>query len=327
MDVDPGRGDQGFDGPQLASILDVKPEGLTDPDDVPEPPADPISRRGDIWTLGRHRLMCGDSLDLEQVQRLTGSAVPDLANCDPPYGINIVKSSTDGGAKPFGKVGGGKPHPYKGKIGHVHGLAPLGPALRGRVHGPARKAIIQPGIYAPVIGDDTTETAIKSHSVLTELGVPAIVLWGGNYFANALPPSRCWLVWDKENTGSFADAELAWTNQDAIVRLLRHRWSGLMKASERGEKRVHPTQKPVALSEWVIETIAPDAKTAIDLFLGSGSMLIACERKGIACFGMEMAEAYVDATITRWQNFTGQSATLDGKTFEQVKADRQKKAA
>ena len=160
--------------------------------------------------------------------------------------------------------------------------------------------------------------------MLIDLGVPAIVLWGGNYFASELPPSRCWLVWDKENTGSFADAELAWTNQDKIVRLLRHQWSGLIKASERGEKRVHPTQKPVALAEWVIETIAPDAKTAIDLFIGSGSMLIACERKRIACFAAELASAYVDVTITRWQNFTGNKGILDGdgRAFAEVAAER-----
>jgi hypothetical protein len=153
-------------------------------------------------------------------------------------------------------------------------------------------------------------------------------LWGGNYFADRFPASRCWLVWDKENTGSFADAELAWTNQDKIVRLLRHRWSGLMKASERGEKRVHPTQKPVALAEWVIEVLAPNATTAIDLFLGSGSMLMACERKGVQFFGVEMAPAYIDVSLTRWQNFTGKTATLEatGQTFVEVMAQRQPNA-
>jgi DNA modification methylase len=166
-----------------------------------------------------------------------------------------------------------------------------------------------------------------SYAVLLALGVPVITLWGGNYYADALPASRCWLVWDKENTGSFADAELAWTNQDAIVRLLRHQWSGLIKASERGERRVHPTQKPVALAEWVLETLAPRAKTAIDLFLGSGSTLIACENRGVACYGVEMSEPYVDVIINRWQNFTGLQATLDGKTFAEVQRERLKAAA
>ena len=322
----------GFDEIELVSFLSGN-EGPTDPDDVPEPPVVPVSRLGDLWICGNHRVMCGDSLDLEQVRRLLGGVVPDIANCDPPYGINIVShaSASVGGAKPFGKVGDGKPHPFAGKPpGHVHALAPLGPALRqGRVHGPAKRAIIKPGVYAQIIGDDTTETAVRGYAALSEVGVPTIVLWGGNYFANDLPPSRCWLVWDKENTGTFADAELAWTNKDAVVRVFRHQWSGLIKASERGEKRSHPTQKPVALSEWVLDTLAPKAATAIDLFLGSGSMLMACERKGVACFGMEMAEPYIDVIVNRWQAFTGLSATLegDGRTFVEIAAVRAQEAA
>jgi len=223
----------------------------------------------------------------------------------------VVKGSSVGGAKPFGKVGGGKPHPFAGK-------------KLGRVHGPARNAIIQPGVYEPVIGDDTTETAVAAYHVLLALGIPAIVLWGGNYFANSLPASRRWLVWDKENTGTFADAELAWTNQDMIVRLLRHQWSGLIKASERGERRVHPTQKPVALAEWVIKTIAPQATSVIDLFLGSGSTIIAAEQTGRSCVGLEMSPAYCDVIVKRWQDFVGAHATLDGdgRTFDDIAATR-----
>lgn len=304
----------GFSLDEIGALTADKNSGLTDPDDAPEPPGEPVSRLGDIWVLGKHRLACGDSTDADCVKRLCDGVVPDLANCDPPYGINVVKSASVGGAKAFGKVGGGKPHPFaasrrqSGTVGRsdTHPVAFKSP--QGRGHAPARKAIIKPGIYAPIIGDDSTETAIASYTVLVSLGVSAIVLWGGNYFANALPPSRCWLVWDKENTGTFADAELAWTNRDAIVRLIRHQWSGLIKASERGERRVHPTQKPVALAEWVIETIAPEAATVIDLFGGSGSTLIACERKKKQAFIMEMSPAYCDVMIERWQRFTGQVA-------------------
>lgn len=296
----------GFPEVQLrAWSISVGPIAAQDPEAVPEPPKNPISRRGDIWILGRHRMMCGDSCDVSDVRRLTAGIVPDIANCDPPYGIKVVK-----GALGAGKVGGGKPHPFAGKNGSVM----------------ARKEIIAPGIYAPIIGDDTIETAVKSYGVLLELKVPVIAMWGANYYANALPNSRCWLIWDKENTSSFADAELAWTNQDAIVRLIRHQWSGLIKASERRERRVHPTQKPVALSEWVIDILAPKSKTAIDLFMGSGAMLIACERKSIACYGVEMAEPYCDVIVERWENFVGADATLDGdgRTFKEIRADRRR---
>ncbi len=178
----------------------------------------------------------------------------------------------------------------------------------GRVHGKSRNSIIQPNSYAPVIGDDSTETALAGYRVLDELGCPVIVLWGGNYFASALPPSRCWLVWDKETNGSFADAELAWTNRDAVVKLFRHQWSGLMKDSERGERRCHPTQKPVALAEWVIATLAPSARIVLDLFGGSGSTLIACEIQHRACRMMELSPHYCDVIVKRWEQFTGGKA-------------------
>jgi hypothetical protein len=301
-----------------------------DPEAVPDPPKKPVVRRGDLWTLDDHRLLVGDALADGDVKRLLSGALPDLANCDPPYGISIVKGvrSSVGGAKPFGSVGGKRlatdpKHIGNFRRGNVHSPGPDG-FKRGRVHGPARRAINQPGMYDAVIGDDTTETAIAAYSTLLRLQIPIIVLWGANYYANALPPSRCWLVWDKETTGTFADVELAWTNQDRVAKLLRHQWNGLMKASERGQRRFHPTQKPVALAEWVIETMAPKAKTALDLFIGSGSMLIACERKNVQFFGMELAPSYVEQTILRWQNLTGHVATLDGKTLDQVAKARRK---
>ena len=312
----------GFSDDELAKLNNLGNTGLTDPDEVPPEPARAVTSVGDVWLLGDHRIMCGDGCDLEMVRRLTNGIVPDVANCDPPYGLSIVKSSSDGGAKPFGskgKVGGGNA-PYGG---WKNGDRKQGAKL-GREHGPARNAIIAPGLYAPIIGDDSTDTAIASYAALTDLSVPVIVLWGGNYFANSLPPSRCWLVWDKETNGNFADAELAWTNQDACTRLLRHQWSGLIKASERGERRVHPTQKPVALAEWVIDTVAAEAKTVIDLFLGSGSTLIAAERKGRQCFGTELSPIYVDVCVERWQQFTGKTATLEatGKTFSETADER-----
>lgn len=314
----------GFDDDELAAILNPPSISEADPDEEVEPPEVPVTQAGDVWLMGGHRVMCGDSLNIEQVRALLNGATPDLANCDPPYGISVVKGSTVGGAKPFGKVGG-VTAPFGG---WKDGDRKKGAARLGRVHGPAKNAIIKPGTYAPIIGDDTTDTAVAAYHLIAEIGVKAIALWGGNYFADKLPPSRCWLVWDKENTGTFADAELAWTNQDKVVKLLRHQWSGLIKASERGERRVHPTQKPVALAEWVHETLAPKARSVLDLFLGSGSVLIAAERKGIACFGMEMSPDYVDVAAVRWENFTGRAAMLEatGQSFSEVRLERLGKA-
>lgn len=317
----------GFDDVQLVSFLSIPK--TQDPEHVPEVPPDPISERGDIWLMGKgHRVMCGDSLDMKDVRLLLNGKIPSLANCDPPYGISIVKSAADGGRKPFGSVGSATDRNHISNFGknqgRVHGLGKSG---FGRVHGNASKAIIQTGVYAEVIGDDSINTAVGCYKILKEIGVPLVVLWGGNYYAHELPPSRCWFVWDKQVTGTFADVELAWTNCDQVARLFRHEWNGLMKASERGERRVHPTQKPVALAEWVIDTVGSNSKVYLDLFLGSGSSLIACEQKSIACLGMEMSPNYCDVIVNRWERFVGSDATLegDGRTFAQIKAARMKK--
>lgn len=280
---------------------------------------------------GAHRVMCGDGLDIAQVRVLLDGVTPELANCDPPYGISIVKGATDGGPKPFGsakKRSGSKVQAY-GNGGAPYGGWKDGDRTtqtpkRGREHGPAKNAIISPGYYDAIIGDDTTDTAVAAYHLLVSLGIPAIALWGGNYYANHLPPSRCWLVWDKETNGNFADAELAWTNQDKVVKLLRHQWSGLMKASERGQRRTHPTQKPVVLAEWVADSIAPKARSVLDLFLGSGGVLIAAQTRGLRCFGMELSAAYVDVSVSRWAAFTGAAPILaeTGETWDAVKARR-----
>jgi hypothetical protein len=298
----------GFDNVRLATFGVGSAGGQTDPDEAAPVLPSATSKSGDVWLAGAHRIMCGDSTSQNDLRKLIDGNTIDIANCDPPYGIKIVKSS--------GKVGGSKP------FGSVHSKGRAGLSSNPG-------AVIAVGNYPEVIGDDSTATAISSYKILASLKISAIVMWGGNYYAEALPPSRCWLVWDKEVSGTFADVELAWTNCDHVAKLFRHQWNGLMKASEKGERRVHPTQKPVALAEWVIETVGSKAKNYMDLFLGSGSSLIACERKSIACFGLEMSEHYVDASIRRWQKFTGRKATLQGtkKTFDQVEKERSKKAA
>lgn len=266
--------------------------GEDDADD--QAPQQAISRVGDLWIMGAHRVLCGNALDADDLAKLLNGKVPDIANCDTPYGVSAVAAD--------GRTSGRGPSGFAG----------------------ASAKYIAKRVYAPIIGDDTTETAVRVHAELARLGVPVIVLWGGNYFANQLPPSKCWLVWDKETSGIFATAELAWTNQDRNVQLLHHKWNGMVKASERDETRVHPTQKPIALAEWVIDTLAPNAKTALDLFLGSGSTLLACERKGVACYGMDLAPDYIDVTIRRWQKKTGGEAILaaTGEKFADVATSR-----
>ena len=122
------------------------------------------------------------------------------------------------------------------------------------------------------------------------------IIFGGNYFA--LPPARCWLIWDKENGGTeFADCEMAWTNLDKPVRLLRWMWNGMLRKGQE-VRHGHPTQKPVALMEWCLGFL-PDAVTILDPFMGSGTTLVACQRMGRHGTGIELDPDYFDIACRR----------------------------
>lgn len=132
------------------------------------------------------------------------------------------------------------------------------------------------------------------------LRYPSIVLFGANHYADRLPPSPSWLVWDKRDgmtSNDFADCELAWTNLPGVVRLFRHQWSGALRASERGEPRVHPTQKPLVLMRWVLDRCP--AGTVLDPFMGSGTTLRAAKDRGRRAIGVEIEERYCEAAAKR----------------------------
>ena len=120
------------------------------------------------------------------------------------------------------------------------------------------------------------------------------IIFGGNYFD--LPPSKCWLVWDKQNgEGSgYADCELAWTNLDKAVRRVYWRWAGMLQKhmGDKKEVRVHPTQKPVGVMEWCIGHLPGGAQTILDPFMGSGTTLVACQRLGRSGVGIELDQEY-----------------------------------
>jgi DNA modification methylase len=124
------------------------------------------------------------------------------------------------------------------------------------------------------------------------------IIFGGNYYD--LPPSRCWLVWDKDNTGDFADCELAWTNLDKAVRRLVYRWNGMLQQPGRPkETRVHPTQKPEAVMLWALTQAPADVQTVLDPFMGSGTTLVAAKRLGKTVVGIEREERYCEIAAQR----------------------------
>lgn len=251
----------GFGDEELESLLNPikETEGLTDEDEVPEPPPEPITKLGDVWILGNHRLMCGDSTSIDAVDKLMDGVYPDLIHTDPPYGMNAVSKSS----------------------------------------------VLKANYKTDILGDDNPDVAKDSFRLINGLYPEAKqIWWGANYYCSALPDSECWLVWDKNNGQSDqTDCELAWANFRSVVRQFT-------MASEK-KNRVHPTQKPVALMEWIIKRFNLSAKTIADYFGGSGSTLIAAEKHGLTAFVMEFDPKFCDVIVKRWENFTGKKAELE----------------
>jgi DNA modification methylase len=234
---------------ELLAVTELPPEeGKTDPDDVPEPPADPTTKPGDLWILGNHRLLCGDSTNIQHVERLMDGQRPGAVVTDPPYGINANKQTLGIGKKQFHR------------------------------------------------GDNWD--AERPDIEWLQAFADQVVIWGGNYFADTLPPTNDWLCWHKKNDGrSFSEFELAWTNLGKNCRILSHHWGG--------EEKQHPTQKPCAVIEWCLQLTDG---SVFDPFSGSGTTFIAAEKARRPCYGMELDPAYCDVIVKRWEDFTGNTA-------------------
>ena len=278
----------GFEPGELKDLLADEPEeGLTDPDEVPEPPAEAVTQPGDLWIMGDHRLLCGDSTDAESVAYLMDGAKADMVFADPPYGIK---------------------HSGKGIAAKAFGT----------------ENIVSGTDYGEMSGDSDATVAIAAYKFYSSYEC-AQIFWGANYYPSILPDGFGWIVWDKERVGdTFSGAELAFSNKGVRLDVFRHMWHGIAKASEHGQARVHPTQKPIALAEWCFENYG-DPQIILDPFLGSGTTLIAAERTGRKCYGLEIDPAYCDVIVKRWEDFTGKKATLSGYdgTIEQLQQERE----
>ncbi len=129
---------------------------------------------------------------------------------------------------------------------------------------------------------------------------PEMIIWGANHFANRLPASSCWLVWDKREgqvQNDFADCEIAWTSLDKPARVINHLWNGALRKSEHGQTRVHPTQKAIAVMEWCLKQVQGAA--ILDPFMGSGTTGVACAKLGRKFIGIEIEPKYFDIACKR----------------------------
>ena len=237
-----------------------------------EPPEEPKAKLGDIYQLGNHRLMCGDSTNIDDIKRLLNGNKINMVYSDAPYGISVVGNNNT--------VGGG--------------------------------GVTNPGVYKKIKGDDTTDTAKDFYNNCVNIGIDKFILWGGNYFTDFLPFSPSWLIWDKRvdmNSNNFADGEMAWCSFKTPVRIYHQLWNGMIREGEH-EDRVHPTQKPVRMQTEILKDFTNENDNILDGFGGSGSTLMACEQTNRNCFMIEYEPSYVDVIINRWEQFTGEKAVL-----------------
>ena len=231
-------------------------------DEIPEPPADPITKAGDLWILGEHRVLCGDSTKAADVARLMDGVKAGCLITDPPYGIDWQGSNAS--------------------------------------------TLKWEGIQ-----NDTGQLDLLP--ILSSYDV--VVSFGANCYPHQLPHRGRWIVWDKrvnENADKMIGSpfELAWSSKssgfDKIYRVMH---GGVVNADGHNARREHPTQKPIKLLAAVIKDFAEGL--ILDLFLGSGTTLLAAQQLNRKCYGMEISPQYCDVIVKRWENLTGMVAVRE----------------
>ncbi|MDP5309217.1 DNA methyltransferase [Paracoccus spongiarum] len=290
----------GFAEDELEALLqdpDLGEDGAAEgEDEVPEPPADPVSVPGDLWQLGPHRLICGDSTNADIVAKLLGDVRPLLMVTDPPYGVDYDPAwrNATGAAKTkrTGKVLNDDRADWReawalfpGDVAYVwHGA-----------------------LHATTVADSLIAAGFDIRSQII-WAKDRLVLSRGNYHWQHEP---CWYAVRKRGKGHWAGDR----KQTTLWQIANR---------DQDAETVHGTQKPVECMRRPILNNSSPGQAIYEPFMGSGTTLIAAETTGRVCYGIELNPAYVDVAITRWQNLTGQSAVLDGtdKTFADLTTSR-----
>jgi len=287
----------GCDVGELDDILRDETEGLTDEDAVPKPPADPVSRAGDLWVLGNHRLLCGDSTVATDVERVLDGVKPLLMVTDPPYGVEYDPGwrNQTGAAKTkrTGKVLNDDRADWR----EAWALFPGDVAYVW--HGALHATTVAESLIA-------SGFTIRSQIVWAK---DRLVLSRGDYHWQHEP---CWYAVKKTGKGHWAGDR----KQTTLWQIAN---------KDQDAETVHGTQKPVECMRRPILNNSSPGQAVYEPFMGSGTTLIAAETTGRVCLGIELNPAYVDVAVERWQQFTGQPATLDGtdQTFDEIREHRQ----
>ena len=279
----------GFGNEELEALLNPikETEGLTDEDEVPEPPPEPITKLGDVWILGNHRLMCGDSTSIDAVDKLMGGKKADLLHTDPPY--NVDYSNQD--------------RPKAGKVD------------LGRIK---NDTMDNDSFYEFLVNSFTTaycylkddSSAYIWHASSEQINfTKAFVDSGFNYTQQ--------IIWKKPML--LGRGRYQWAHEPCLFGVKgspfftddRKKTTVWDFGGYDKSKNVHPTQKPIFIPEEAISNSSKQGSNVLDLFGGSGSTLIACEKTGRNGFLMELDPKYCDVIVKRWENFTGKKAKLE----------------
>jgi len=296
----------GFTPDELAALTpeEIAP-GLTDEDAVPDVQEEPVSKPGDVWLMGKHRVMCGDSTSIDAVEALMDGQKADMVFTDPPYGV-----AYEGG------------HNKKKRSGIIADTLE-GDDLTGLFYGAliAAIAVTKDGaaFYVWFASSKSIDTFASLANLPLELR--AVIQWYkvksglGAFMSQYIPNCEPCMYLHKKG---YSPAWYGPTTEKTVWELQRV-----------GKNEFHPTQKPVELPQRALTNSSKQGDAVLDLFGGSGSTLIACEKTGREARLMELDPKYVDVIVRRWQDFTGKQATLEatGATFAEVTADSEKAVA
>jgi DNA modification methylase len=285
----------GFDEIEVSSLLaENTEEGLTDDDEVPSEVVNPVTRPGDIWVLGRHRVMCGDSLSSESVSKLLDGKLADLWITDPPYNVAYVGKTEDAMTIENDSMGDTEFRDF----------------LRGAYT--AADSNMREGAVFYIWHADSEGYNFRGAAFDVGWKVRQCIIWSKSAFVMGRQDYQwkhepCLYGW-KDGSAHFWGSD---RKQTTVLEFDR--------PNRNGE---HPTMKPVDLFAYQIGNSSQEGEAVLDSFGGSGTTLIACEKLNRKAYLMELDPKYCDVIVKRWQDFTGKKAVLEsnGKTFDELKA-------
>ena len=270
----------GFDADELEKLIVGEKEGLTDEDAVPETPEEPKAQLGDIYKLGEHRLMCGSSTDFDNMEKLMNGNIADMVHTDPPYNVD------------YGHIN----HP-KFKQRDIKNdkmseenfdefvkefCSSIKSFAKGIVYcwgSPTKQGRIVFNVLDEYFNNSTTVIWVKDHFTL-----------GRSKYHNQYEP--CWFGWVDTGNNFIDDRKL----------------TNVWNCNRPKKSELHPTMKPIELCEKAVKHGSKSNQIVLDLFGGSGSTMIACEKTNRKCYMMELDPKYIDVIIKRWEQYTGQKA-------------------